>query len=315
MAKVKIVIIGAGIAGLSTYLFLEKHLKVVASSSTCEFEIKIYESYGISQPEPGFTTQAIGSAIGISKNGLSVVSRMEDVPASLPGTEHANDISMIDRMARRGHPVSSWTISTARGFNLAHVNLVPPSERETNDQQKEQQQQQKQQIWSAARSPKYQSIMIARHAFWELLRDRVLAGTGDADTVHRRKVVDIVVGHETRLNVIKFEDGGEETADLVIGADGLRSILRKALFSKQSSQETDVANSGDGDIDAGEGAKLGKPSWLEKLSGWFNTGAFSGGGNQRTTSPVDYVTPHYEYVFLFPPSGFLSKQWRWRCLD
>lgn len=136
--------------------------------------------------------------------------------------------------------------------------------------------------------------MIARHAFWEFLRDRVLAGAADADAVHRRKVVDIVVGHETRLNVIKFEDGGEETADLVIGADGLRSILRKALFSKPSSQETDVANNGDEDIDVREGAKLGEASSLEKVSGWFNTGGLSGGGKKKTSTPVDYVTPHYE---------------------
>ena len=46
---VKIIIIGAGISGLSTYLFMCKHL-LLNSPSTDEHEIKIYEAYDIRQP-------------------------------------------------------------------------------------------------------------------------------------------------------------------------------------------------------------------------------------------------------------------------
>ena len=98
---VKIIIIGAGISGLSSYLFLRKHL-LLASPSLHDHEIKIYEAYDIHQStfngssitvssqdtddprpsddtEPEFTPQAIGSAIGISKNGINVLSRLDNV--------------------------------------------------------------------------------------------------------------------------------------------------------------------------------------------------------------------------------------------
>src|SRR5882757_5945758 len=97
---VKIIIIGAGISGLSTYLFLRKHL--LSNSTSSEHEIKIYEAYDIlksnfnttanSSPnanettgdlaanEPVFTPQAIGGGIGISRNGMSVFSRLDGGP-------------------------------------------------------------------------------------------------------------------------------------------------------------------------------------------------------------------------------------------
>ena len=102
----KIIIVGGGISGLSTYLFLQKHVLALTNQ---HFEIKIYESYDISKyigkictptlsivkqdtqerseseslGEPTFTPEAIASAIGISRNGLAVLSRISDEDQNL----------------------------------------------------------------------------------------------------------------------------------------------------------------------------------------------------------------------------------------
>jgi 2-polyprenyl-6-methoxyphenol hydroxylase-like FAD-dependent oxidoreductase len=48
--------------------------------------------------------------------------------------------------------------------------------------------------------------------------------------VVRYRTVESVVVEEGGKPTIRFGDGGEETADLIVGADGIRSPLRKALF-------------------------------------------------------------------------------------
>jgi hypothetical protein len=88
----KIIIVGAGISGLSTYLFLKKYLRSLPGRQD---EIKIYEAYDVSKyipktpdaatpdsaaerneveragnallDEPAFTPEAIGAAIGIGE--------------------------------------------------------------------------------------------------------------------------------------------------------------------------------------------------------------------------------------------------------
>ena len=46
------------------------------------------------------------------------------------------------------------------------------------------------------------------------------------------RTVSSVVVEEGIKPTIRFSDGGEETADLIVGADGIRSPLRKALFGQ-----------------------------------------------------------------------------------
>jgi len=251
----KIIIIGAGIAGLSTYLFLKKHL--LASSLDGQHDIKIYEAYDVTkssfrpavdkQPnvpnEPVFTAEAIGAAIGISRNGLNVFRRLDDTG------------KLLNELIRRGHTVKSWEMSTARGWVLVDVNLAGM---DTASEM-------------AAKStlPRMEeddqfvphAVMIARQACWEILRD----GAVVAGAVERRRVVNVVIGEGDSLNVVKFADGTEEEADLVIGADGLKSVLRKAMFQN--------------------GIPGGPPQneWL--LFKWFSS---------KVKEPVDYISPHYE---------------------
>ena len=69
-------------------------------------------------------------------------------------------------------------------------------------------------------------VSSMRHGLWACLM-----ATVPGDAVHYRKVsrVQRRTAEEGRLLVL-FEDGGKEECDLVIGADGVKSAVRKALF-------------------------------------------------------------------------------------
>ena len=47
--------------------------------------------------------------------------------------------------------------------------------------------------------------------------------------VVNRKVVDVEV-REEGAKVLRFEDGGTAEADLVVGADGIWSVVRRCMF-------------------------------------------------------------------------------------
>ena len=91
--------------------------------------------------------------------------------------------------------------------------------------------------------------------------------------------------------IVKFTDGTEDSADLVIGADGLRSVVRKAMFQTHPSSDTFT--------NAPEMKKTGLLSWLLSL--------FS---SHTKTKTKDYITPHYEGLVglgSFIPSSLLSS--------
>ena len=58
-----------------------------------------------------------------------------------------------------------------------------------------------------------------------------LMGALPEGVVQYRTVLNVIV-EEGVKPTIRFSDGGEETADLIVGADGIRSPLRKALFGE-----------------------------------------------------------------------------------
>lgn len=300
---VKIIIIGAGISGLSSYLFLRKHLLDADSSSPSQHEIKIYEAYDIhrskllrsgnrtgtdpgttSKPikdddnddddiaatEAAFTPQSIGGALGVMHNGLNVLSRLD----SGDGTGGSSPSSVVAQMARRGHPVERWQMNAARGFKLGEICLAPKPQPRHSDTTAD--------SASTAEPCVYPMIMIGRQACWEILRDHVLHTAPDANVVVR-KVVDVVIGDEATLSRVQFQDGSEEEADLVIGADGLRSVLRRAMFRDFKPQPG--LRDGDGD-----GRSTG---WIKTLRGWLPSMGRDVDMDNRQT---DYITPHYEYA-------------------
>jgi 2-polyprenyl-6-methoxyphenol hydroxylase-like FAD-dependent oxidoreductase len=272
---VKIIIIGAGISGLSSYLFLHKHL--LSSASRSSHDIKIYDAYNVRdsdffglnnyhadtykgdnnddpRTEPSFAPQTIGAAISLSRNGLNVLARFDP--------EQGDDAStLVKKVVSCGHPYQRWEVSTARGFKLVDTNIV------TQDAPAECQE----------KIPaSYQGVLIARQAFWEILRDRALQIAPDTSALQQRKVVGVIIGSETSPNIVKFEDGSQEQADLVIGADGLRSVLRKSML-ESSEGETAIQTDGEG-----------RQNWLES---WLNWTPWK---TRSHKTKVDYVTPCYE---------------------
>jgi hypothetical protein len=274
---VKIIIIGGGVSGLSSYLFLYKHL--LSSASRSSHDIKIYDAYDVRRSdlihlknshadaykgdgkddprrEPSFAPQTIGAAIGLSRNGLNVLARFDP--------EQEDDAStLVKKVVSCGHPYQRWEVSTARGFKLVDTtNII------TKDAPAERQ----------GKIPaSYQGVLIARQAFWEILRDRALQIAPDTSALQQRKVVGVIIGSETSPNIVEFEDGSQEQADLVIGADGLRSILRKSMF-ESSDNDTDIQIDGER-----------HESWLES---WLNWTPWK---TRSHKTKVDYVTPCYEY--------------------
>jgi len=234
----RIVIIGAGIAGLSSYLFLVKHLlNDIAEAHT----ICIYEAYDIRQDvsdhleetdsqsdsESTFASKAIGNAIGLGKNGLAVLSRIGD------------NGEVLRRVQNMGQPVAKWKMGTARGWTIANANVTSPSQDDKGA--------------SIA-----DTVMVARQVVWEILRDEVLKHNREA--VRTRKVIKTESLQNGKV-LLEFQDGSGDTADVLIGADGLRSIVRRTMFENSNDFETQTW-----------------PNWL------FG----------RPQRKKDYITPHYE---------------------
>lgn len=75
------------------------------------------------------------------------------------------------------------------------------------------------------------TVSCPRYGLWKCLHEIV-----GSERIRYRKVVgvDVVVdvkgGRGRGRPKVRFADGEEEEADLVIGADGVRSVVKKALF-------------------------------------------------------------------------------------
>ena len=196
----KIVIIGAGISGLSTYLLLRKHLPT-PSPPAQPHTIHIYETYdttrGLNNQDivhPGVRDQSansigIGGGLGIMGNGLNVLKRLDE--------------SLFHNIVRHGHPMHAFKMSNARGWTLAKIPIRSRDEFPMT------------------------CVMIGRQALWNCLRVNIPDGA-----IVNKKVNGVIAPPGEHKKVIKFADGSpDEEVDLVIGADGLRSAVRRAIFS------------------------------------------------------------------------------------
>ena len=199
----KIIIVGGGISGLTTYLFLKKLLaEYIPSIST--LEILIYESHqapkNADRPEPSLSApsqfaQGVGGALGISPNGVRVLQYL--------GEDVFRDV------VNHGYPVNQFKFRNSYGTALASFPTTNFSD------------------------PPLHTILISRQALWDALRDRI------PDSAIACKVISgATVGNASRRPCIHFADGSpDEAADLIIGADGVRSVVKRAV-------------TGDGETDA-----------------------------------------------------------------
>jgi len=210
----RIIIVGGGIAGLSTYLHLRKHLP-----EHVEHSITIYESHkprsaSSSTSTPNHPNQSVnldalsestavvGGGLGISPNGMRVL--------------HDLSLDLHDRVVAQGFPAKKFVFKGANNWTLGMHSTSDKDLRDHDDTEEV-------------------CIASSRHGLWHTLRQYTLEKYGQ-DMIKHGKVTEVTrndakSGGRVRVEIV-HERGqkGTEFADLVIGADGVKSVVRKALF-------------------------------------------------------------------------------------
>lgn len=200
-SSMKIIIVGAGVAGLSTYLQLRKVLPSFSSHT-----IHIYESHKPRENAPSaISKSALASQHDLTDTAAIVGNSIALVPSSMRLLKYI-DTKLYDIFKSRGYVNEAYTFKTARG----HLIAVTP----TGDK---------------GFPPEY-TVSCPRYG----LRECLLAVVGE-DKVQYRAVVTVNLSGEKP--VVKFADGGEESADLVIGAEGVRSAVKKAIFGEDNDHQ------------------------------------------------------------------------------
>ena len=196
----RIVIIGAGIAGCTAYLELRKHLP----GNENDHEITIYEAYDThedttsEQRVEGRThssTLVVGGGLGIAPNGLNVLKRL--------------NAELLRDIVKGGYTVSHSNLKNKNGYLLMRMDSQVAGGSSSRD----------------GAPPMYQ-VTSSRHSLWRCLRTRI-----PTHHIVNQRVIEVISRSEGR-NLVKFADGSPEVeADLVIGADGVRSTTRRAIFT------------------------------------------------------------------------------------
>ncbi|RAL00094.1 FAD-dependent oxidoreductase, partial [Aspergillus ibericus CBS 121593] len=170
-----------------------------------DHEYTIYEAYNTDenttfrehQPQDTHSSSLIvGGGLGVAPNGLHVLERL--------------DPDLLHDVVQRRYMVDHSNLRTKHGHLLMRLpssGTCPSSNRY---------------------SPTH-PLGISRHALWQGLRRRI----PDAIIVNKR--VSSVTANPTGPNTITFTDNSPPIhADLVIGADGLKSIVKQALFPEST---------------------------------------------------------------------------------
>lgn len=206
----KIVIVGAGISGLSTYIFLKKHLPNPAPPAQ-PHSVIVYEAYDTSKTysrkthahaadtTPSFTDDDsegvggfhIGGGLALTPNGMNVVKRLDE--------------DLFHDVVRAGHPITQYVMKNSHNMTLAvlgSTNALPADHK----------------LYMG-------TVMVGRQALWRCFRQRV-----PDEAVVTKRISEIYIRYNGKI-AVKFADGSPDVnADLVIGADGLKSIVRRAVF-------------------------------------------------------------------------------------
>lgn len=205
---------GAGISGCATYLLLKKHLPRPLGNED-DHTYTIYEAYDTARDTTyrertqhgggdvdgsegtHSATLVVGGGLGVGPNGLNVIRRLDE--------------EIFDDLQRAGYPYSHFQIKNAYGWNLMKLSAVGGGESDGDDVQ--------------------YSLSLTRHALWRSLRDKV-----PDHVIVTKRIAEIVPNANGGVtHLVKFVDGSEPVeADLVIGADGLKSVVKRALFVNEA---------------------------------------------------------------------------------
>jgi 2-polyprenyl-6-methoxyphenol hydroxylase-like FAD-dependent oxidoreductase len=199
----KIIIVGAGISGLSTYLFLKKYCEPLIP-----LDLTIYESYkpGTNRSLANATFQEIsssslivGGGLGVQPNGMRIIQEL--------GEELYAEVKQAGFLAKNFVFKSSrgWRLASSPGGDKRGTKGFPPGEEEF-------------------------CLAVSRQG----VRDSIFHAVGTENVVYKKvvKAKKAVPAEGKRASVV-FEDGTEDEADLVIGADGVRSEVLRGIFQDE----------------------------------------------------------------------------------
>ena len=191
----KVLIIGAGIGGLSAHIALHKHLRLHLPS----LSVRVVEAHsalsGPDAPPLASASTIVGAGLGLAPNGLKAIHSL-----SPPAAQQIMDRGFLDDASR-------FTFRNSSGKTLG--------------------------AFLGGRKDRYGGfgmVMVSRAVVFESLL-QALAEFGDAvsEVEWGRKVVAVKELGDEGVQV-EFSDGAKEVVDLVIGADGVRSRIRDSLF-------------------------------------------------------------------------------------
>jgi 2-polyprenyl-6-methoxyphenol hydroxylase-like FAD-dependent oxidoreductase len=194
----KIIIVGGGIAGCSTYLTFRQTF----AQDTVKDEIKIYEKYAPRTKvastsadatedvqdfdELSSSTAIVGGGLGISPNGMKIIGEISQ--------------DLHDAVVAQGFPCEKFVFRGSRGWKLSETASI--------DGRGE------------------SCVASSRHGLWNCLHEAIGPGV-----VEYKKVVRVVGRVGDRRPRVVFEGGEIEEADLVIGADGVKSVVKDGIFA------------------------------------------------------------------------------------
>lgn len=198
----KIVIVGGGISGLAVYLFLQKLFPASLASPWSGLELVVYETHEARKRENKNNNGSELSVVGDPKGFVSgtVGGALGIAPNGLRVLRHLDE-NLYAAIVNQGYLVSHFWIQNARGWNLSRLSATDTG------------------------NPPLQTVLITRQELWNQLRDRVPDGA-----IERRSVARVICAKDQRPR-ISFTDGSPDVeADLVVGADGVRSIAKSAVL-------------------------------------------------------------------------------------
>ncbi|KAJ4371387.1 hypothetical protein N0V83_004604 [Neocucurbitaria cava] len=208
-----VTIVGGGIAGLSTYLHLRKYLPHPSTHTITIYEshkprstapyssssLPISQQHNINLDTLSSSTALVGGGLGISPNGMRVLRDL--------------DQDLHDKIVAQGFPAEKFVFKGANGWTLGAQSTSDKIVRGEGEKEEV-------------------CIASSRHGLWETIMRFVVEKYG-IDVVRYAKVVGVErdVGRGINVKTVDKE-GNEEVheADLVIGADGVKSVVRKTLF-------------------------------------------------------------------------------------